>query len=166
VFRLATQHTSYWFQITRLNHLEHIYYGSLLPGSQPIEPFLFKRTAQTGGSVLYDAGDETYCLDTLLLEWSGIGKGDYRETPAELKMPDGTFTADFVYRSHEILEGSVSMDKLPSSYGEADGCQTLVITLKDESNSVTLLLYYTVYIKTDVITRRAVIITAIKSRLL
>jgi alpha-galactosidase len=158
VFRLTTQHTSYWFQIARFGHLEHIYYGSLMPNDQPIEPLLLKRTAQTGGSVLYDPSDETYCLDTLLLEWSGIGKGDYRNTPAEIKMPDGTFTADFVYRSHEILDGSVSMDTLPSSYGEAGYCQTLAITLNDESNHVTLLLYYTVYIQTDVITRRAVLI--------
>ncbi len=160
VFKLATQHTSYWFQITRFGHLEHIYYGSLLPNDQPIEPLLLKRTAQTGGSVLYDESDETYCLDTLLLEWSGIGKGDYRETPAEIKMPDGMYTADFVYRSHEILGGSFGMETLPSSYGKADGCQTLVITLKDESNNVTLLLYYTVYAQMDVITRRAVLVNS------
>ena len=158
VFKLATQHTSCWFQITRFGHLEHIYYGSLLPSDQSIEPLILKRTAQTGGSVLYDAGDETYCLDTLLLEWSGIGKGDYRETPAEIKMPDGTYTADFVYHSHQVIDGSVSLDTLPSSYGEADGCQTLIITLKDVSNDVTLLLYYAVYAQTDVITRRAVLV--------
>lgn len=158
VFRLNSRYTSYWFQVTRFGHLEHIYYGGLLPDSQPKEPLLLKRTAQIGGSVLYDAGDGTYCLDTLLLEWSGIGKGDYRETPAELKMPDGTYTADFVYHSHEIKDGSAGVDKLPSSYGEADECQTLVITLKDESNNVTLLLYYTVYVQADVITRRAVLV--------
>lgn len=158
VFRLTTLHTSYWFQLTQFKHLEHIYYGSLLPNDQPVQPLVLKRTAQTGGSVLYDAGDETYCLDKLLLEWSGIGKGDFRETPAELKMPDGTYTADFVCQSHEIRDGSASMDALPSSYGEADDCQTLVITLKDESNNVSLLLYYTVYVQADVITRRAVLV--------
>ncbi len=157
VFRLTAGRTSYWFRVTRFGHLEHIYYGSLLPDDQSIEPLALKRTAQTGGSVLYDPSDETYCLDTLLLEWSGIGKGDFRDTPAEIKMPDGTFTADFVYRSHQILNGSVSMETLPSSYGEEDACQTLVITLLDESNSVTLLLYYTVYADNDVITRRAVL---------
>ncbi len=80
VFRLTTEHTSYWFCVTRFGHLEHIYYGSLLPDDQSVEPLMLKRTAQTGGSVLYDPSDETYCLDTLLLEWSGIGKGDYRDT--------------------------------------------------------------------------------------
>ncbi len=157
VFQLTTKHSSYWFQITRFAHLEHIHYGHLLPNDQPIAPLVLKRTAQTGGSVLYDPGDETYCLDTLLLEWSGIGKGDYRNTPAEIKMPDGTYTADFVYKSHEVVEGSVKPDTLPSSYGDADDCQTLIITLLDESNNVTLLLYYTVYSQTDVITRRTVL---------
>ena len=158
VFRLTTQRTSYWFQITKFGHLEHIYYGSLLPNDQPTEPLVLKRTAQVGSSVLYDPSDATYCLDTLCLEWSGIGKGDYRDTPAEIKMPDGTFTADFVYQSHEVTGGSVSMETLPSSYGGTGDCQTLIITLRDESSSVTLLLYYTVYIQTDVITRRAVLI--------
>jgi len=158
VFRLTTKHTSYWFRVTRFGQLEHIYYGGLLPNDQPIEPLMLKRTALIGSSVLYDPSDETYCMDTLLLEWSGIGKGDYRNTPAEIKMPDGTFTADFVYQSHEVVSGSTSMETLPTSYGDVGECQTLIITLLDESNQVTLLLYYIVYGETDIITRRAALI--------
>lgn len=157
VFKLSTKQTSYWFRVTQFGHLEHIYYGKLLQDDQLIEPLLLKRTAQLGSSVLYDQSDETYCLDTLCLEWSGIGKGDYRSTPAELKMPDGTFTADFVYQTHRTVDGNISMETLPSAYGGKDSCQTLEITMRDVSNNVTLLLYYTVYPKTDVITRRSVL---------
>ena len=154
VFRLSTRETSYWFRITQFGHLEHIHYGALLPDSQPVEPLVLKRTARIGDCVFYDPGDETYTLDTLCLEWSGIGKGDYRETPAEIKMPDGTFTADFIYKSHRIVGGNPGMETLPSSYGGGGECETLEITMLDESNNVTLLLFYTVYEKTNVITRR------------
>lgn len=157
VFKLATRHSSYWFQVTNFGHLEHLYYGKLLPDDQPVEPLVLKRTAQLGGSVLYDPSDATYCLDTLCLEWSGIGKGDYRNTPAEIQMPDGTFTADFVYQSHRVMAGCEAMRTLPSAYGEAAACETLEMTLRDESNQVTLLLYYTVYRDVNVITRRAVL---------
>lgn len=157
-FRLNTAHTSYWFRVTPFKHLEHIYFGSRLPDDQSMETLALKRTAQIGSSVMYSPEDETYCLDTIPLEWSGIGKGDYRNTPAELKMPDGTFTADFCYQSHAVVDGSISMETLPASYGNAEDCQTLTVTLTDESNNVTLLLYYTVYEVADVIARSTALI--------
>ncbi len=156
-FRLTTKQTSYGFRVTKFGHLEHLYYGARLPDDQPLEPFAVKRTAVLGGGVAYDPSDERYCLDTMCLEWSGIGKGDYRDAPAEIKMPDGTFTADFHYRSHEITPGSAAMQTLPTAYGGAEECETLAVTLTDESNGVTLTLYYTVYGEADVITRRAVL---------
>ena len=157
IFRLSTNKTSYWFRVTEYGHLEHIYYGELLPDDQTLEPIFLKRTAQTGSSVLYAEGDETYCLDTLCLEWSGIGKGDYRDAPAEIKMPDGTFTADFVYQGYRAVKGGIEMETMPTSYGSGDDCETLEITLCDESNGVQLLLYYCVYDETNVIARRAVL---------
>ena len=95
VFRLTTQDTSYWFRVTGFGHLEHIHYRPRLK-DQPVEGLLLKRTAMIGTSVCYDESDQNYCLDNMCLEWSGIGRGDYRHSPAELKMPDGTFTCDFL----------------------------------------------------------------------
>ena len=157
VFRLTTDTTSYWFRVTKFGHLEHIHYGERLTAQDP-EPLALKRTAMVGSSVLYDESDATYCLDTMALEWSGIGRGDYRHSPAELKMPDGSFACDFLYRSHRVLPGFLPMETLPSAYGEETECDTLEITLEDESNSVQLRLYYTVYAQTDVMTRRAVLV--------
>ena len=87
-----------------------------------------KNIVPMGNSVVYDEADEIYSLDQMYLEWSDNGRGDYRQSPTELKMPDGTFVSDFVYASHEIREGSVPMETLPSAYG---GDQTLVVTLRD-----------------------------------
>ena len=44
-----------------------------------MEPLALKRNMPIGSSIAYDLSDAAYSLDTLCLEWSGIGKGDYRD---------------------------------------------------------------------------------------
>lgn len=156
IFRLSTLNTSYWFRITPFGHLEHIHYGPLLK-EQSVEGLEYKRTTTIGSTVLYDPSDNLYCLDNICLEWSGIGRGDFRHSPVEIKMPDETFVCDFIYKSHRILRGFVPMESLPSSYGNEDECETLELLLEDTSNQVTLFLYYTVFENTNVITRRNVL---------
>lgn len=156
IFRLNTQQTSYIFRVTAFGHLENIHYGELLK-DQPLEALLLKHTAIIGSTVAYDVSDPQYSLDTLSLEWSGIGKGDYRHSPAEIKMPDGSFVSDFRYKSHRIVDGCVPMTTLPSAYGDMPGIQTLEITLIDDPGNVVLYMYYTVFHDTDVITRRVVL---------
>lgn len=157
VFRLSTKGTAYWFRISAFGHLEHLYYGALLPEDQSAEPLEHKRTAIIGSSVNYDPSDDIYSLDNICLEWSGVGKGDFRNSPTEIKMPDGSFTEDFVYQSHRVFKGCSNMETLPASYGGKDECETLEITMRDKSCGVSLLLYYTIYYDTDIITRRAVL---------
>ncbi|HHU51147.1 MAG TPA: alpha-galactosidase [Firmicutes bacterium] len=154
VFRLDTVATTYLFRVTKFGHLEHIFYGPLLAPGEDVRVLAQKNNAPLGNSVAYDESDELYCLDQMYLEWSDNGRGDYRQSPTELKMPDGTFVSDFVYESHQMIDGSVPMSTLPSAHG---GDQTLVITLQDTTASVTLSLYYTVFAKVNVITRRAVL---------
>jgi len=155
-FYLSTAHTSYWFRVTKFGHIEHIHYGERL-SPQDMEPLSLKRTSAPGSSVLYDPSDGTYCLDNLPLEWSGIGRGDYRHPPAELIMPDGTFVSDFTFVSYAINPGAAPMRTLPCAYGEQSACETLVLTLRDRCAGAELCLYYTVFPETDVITRRAVL---------
>lgn len=157
LFALTSDNTSYWFRITKFGHIEHIHYGERLAPQDP-DGLRIKNTAMYGSSVMYDESDPLYCLDTMAFEWSGIGRGDYRHSPAEIKMPDGGFACDFVYHSHRILRGSAPMETLPNAVGKDDTCDTLEIMLEDKSNHVELLLLFTVYTQTDVITRRAVLI--------
>lgn len=154
VFRLDTENTTYIFRKTKFGHLEHIYYGNELDEGESANILSQKQTIPVGSSVNYDESDQLYCLDNMCLEWSDNGRGDYRQSPAELKMPDGTFVSDFVYESYDITEGCIPMNTLPSSYG---GDQTLAVTLKDTSCNVTIIMYYTVFEKTNVITRRIVL---------
>lgn len=178
VFYLQTAHTSYWFCKTKFGHLEHLYYGPFL-NIQPVDGVRYKRTAAVGSSVNYSTEDDLYCMDNLPLEYSTIGRGDYRFMPLEAVMPDGSFTADFVFESFTVTKGTVPMETLPTAWeGKREGAEskrarkengdaqkepgreieTLCITMKDTAFDVYLKLYYTVFPDTDVITRRAVLV--------
>ena len=161
LFRLDTAEMSYWLRVTPFGHLEHLHFGARLSEGDPapLEP---KRTMPYGSAVMYSDADSGYCLDTLCLEWSGVGKGDYRHAPCEVKMPEGSFVTDFVYKSHEIIPGCVAMDCLPGAYADAEteGVETLRIDMEDSLFSVKLSLYYTVFPDVNVISRRSVITNA------
>ncbi|MDR2542353.1 MAG: alpha-galactosidase [Treponema sp.] len=165
VFRLQTENTDYIFRITKFGHLEHVYYGAKLTpekellSASDVEALAPKRTAQAGGSIVnYSKEDPLYCLDTMCLEWSGIGKGDYRFSPSEIKMPGDTFTSDFVYESYSIKDGNIPMKELPSAKGKEEECSSLEINLIDKACDVKLSLIYTVYEKANCITRRVVLL--------
>ena len=171
IFSLQTKNTEYIFHVTKKGHLEHIYYGTKLSSDNIDAQTEFaltpKRTAQAGSAVLYDKDDPLYCLDTICLEWSGIGKGDYRFSPAELKMPvtntDCGFVNDFVFENYKLIQGIVPMKELPGgiycpgSYGTNEECSSLSVRLRDTACNVTLTLIYTVFEKANVITRRVVL---------
>lgn len=156
VFALDTDRTSYIFRVTKFRHLEHIHYGERVRASDA-EALSVKHDIQLGSSVMYDESDDCYCLDNLCLEWSGVGRGDYRQTPIEAKMPDGSFSSDFLYDSHEIVRGCLPMHSLPAAYDDENATQTLIIRMRERDRAVTLELYYTVFPASNVISRRCVI---------
>ena len=156
VFALDTDRTSYIFRVTKFRHLEHIHYGERVRASDA-EALSVKHDIQLGSSVMYDESDDCYCLDNLCLEWSGVGRGDYRQTPIEAKMPDGSFSSDFLYDSHEIVRGCLPMHSLPAAYDDENATQTLIIRMRERDRAVSLTLYYTVFPASNVISRRCVI---------
>lgn len=157
-FYLTTLHTSYWLRVTPYGHLEHVYYGPRIEEHQSMDAFAFKHTVPWGSCVNYSTESETYSLDTMCLEWSGMGRGDFRRSPMEIKMPDGSFVHDFIYQKATTKYGHAQMDGLPTAYGTHEDCMHLDIRLEDAPNQLELHLLYTVYEQTDVITRRVVII--------
>ena len=156
VFALDTDRTSYIFRVTKFRHLEHIHYGERVRASDA-EALSVKHDIQLGSSVMYDESDDCYCLDNLCLEWSGVGRGDYRQTPIEAKMPDGSFSSDFLYDSHEIVRGCLPMHSLPAAYDDECAAPPLFIRMRERARAVTLELYYTVFPASNVISRRCVI---------
>ena len=150
VFKLSTRNTSYVFCITEDGHAEHIYYGKRIP-DENVDALRLKNTIMLGTTV--DYGEKIgYSLDTVPLEYSGIGKGDFRHAPMELIMPDGSFVTDFVYDSYSVTDGAFECEgDLPYATGDA---QTLHIVLKDKKYAgVTLTLHYTVFEECNVIAR-------------
>ncbi len=153
IFQLDTRHTSYIFRIAPSGQPEHIYYGGKLPEGDYAGAAL-KNNAPLGSTVCYE--DSTVCLDSMLLEYSGIGRGDYRHSPLEVGMPDGSYVTDFVYNSYEICPEPFDSDcGLPFAQGPA---QTLYIHLKDKKYpALQMSLVYTVFSACDVIARNTVL---------
>lgn len=152
VFALHTEHTSYLFRVDSYRHLEHIHYGGRVLISDA-EALRLKNTVPYGDSVTIDE-EGKMCLDSIPLEWSGSGRGDYRPSPIGC-VSNGSTTSDFLYESHEILTGDVPIADLPSSYGAAE---TLVIHMADPVMHARLDLYYAVYPQEDIIARWAELI--------
>lgn len=155
VFQLDTAKTSYIFRVDKLGFLRHGYYGPKLNRPSAYS-FVFEKVAYpVGSSVLVDeANDPTMSLDMTLLEYSTLGKGDYREPSIHLEHPQG-YVLDFRYVSHELIEGGIELTGLPSPHG-AD--QTLIITLEDKVAGVRYLLLYSVFENANVILRTTKII--------
>ena len=147
VFRLETRGTTYAFRINE-GYPEHLYYGRRIVDSD-FTAIALKNTIDLGCTVKTEGSK--FFLERNLLEYSGVGRGDYRHNPIELLMPDGTFVCDFVYDSHRIYDGAYTTEGLPTAHGEA---QTLEITFVDKKFSdIALKLNYTVFEDCDAICR-------------
>lgn len=154
IFKLDTASTSYIFRVADCGKLENIHYGPKIR-SQSYDALLLKNTIQLGSSVDYDTS-ASLSLDNVLLEYSENGKGDFRHSPIEIVMPDGTYVSDFVYLSHEITDQAYTSKSLPTAYGKA---QTLTVTLADKKfANILLKLSYTVFEECNVIVRNTVLV--------
>ncbi len=155
-FFLTTARTSYWFVLTEHGHLEHVHHGPRLAAQDP-SALRWKRTARPASAIAYDAADVRYSLDTIPLEYSTIGQGDFRASPIEVLSPTTGYDLDLVHRAHRILPGVVPSQTLPSARGSDEDAQTLEVTLADDRAGVEVRLLWTVFAATDVIARRAVL---------
>ena len=159
LFNLSTKHTTYLFAITETGHLEHLYYGRLL--SNPtisVDALADKRSLNIGTSTAYDSDHPTLYLTNLCMEYSTMGKGDYRECSVNIEYSRGMQTLDFIVKSYRILPGKPrTFSGLPESYGDKNTCTTLEITLKETCLPLRMTLTYTIFEDSDVITRRATV---------
>ena len=146
IFHLKTEQYSYLLRITEQGIPEHLHFGAPVR-TEDAEGFLCRPGLGWGCSVLLDDGDTASSLDDKMLEWSGSGRGDYRESPLELA---GQST-DFRYTGMQIHEGIVPMESgLPQAQGN---CETLKVVL--EQPGLRVILYYSLF--DTVLTRRTVV---------
>ncbi len=152
---LKTSNLSYVFSVTQTKKLEHLYFGNRL-SDENFEALHFKPTAGIGSAILYERENHQTNLDFIPLEYSEFGKGDFRLSPLEFQMADGTFISDFMYLKHDVIQGVYPSETLPIGK-PSDDIETIVITLKDEKFDLYLKLIYTVYESTNVIGRRVIV---------
>src|SRR3989339_1853991 len=130
LFKLETKDLHYICRVLPTGQLEHLYLGHKLI-DQDMSVLEQKITAGAGSQIIYEKDGAQAFLDLIPMEYSGIGKGDFRLTPLEVKMPDGTYVTDFIYDSHEIVEGNIP-STLPFAQSNEKKVQSLVILMKDE----------------------------------
>ncbi len=146
VYHLKTKHYSYLFRINDQNVPEHLHFGAPLLTSDA-DALACKPGLGWGTAVLLEEGNTKSCLNAIPLEWSGSGRGDFRETPVELC----DAATDFRFESSRIVTGSVPMRSgLPQA---RNGLHTLELVLAQ--GDVKLRLYYTTF--ETVLVRRAVL---------
>ena len=144
VFHIRTESYSYLFKINAYGIPEHLHFGVPVQAEDTFA-LSCRPGLGWGCSVLLQQEDTASSLDTLALEWSGSGRGDYRESPLEL----AGVSTDFRYEGFEILEGTAPM-ALPQAHG---AIQTLKLTFVQPG--VKLHLYYSPF--PTALTRRAVL---------
>ena len=80
LFYLANDKLSYLFRVGKYGELQHLHFGA--PVKMEDADSLFCRQGLGWGSnIVLDDSDVESCLDFMALEWSGSGRGDYRESP-------------------------------------------------------------------------------------
>jgi alpha-galactosidase len=152
IFHISSGGTSYMFRVTPEGLLEHLHFGPAADISDA-EALAVKRGCGWGCAVLLREDDNASCPDALPLEWSGAGRGDYRESPAELEREEGTVSTDFRYAGFELADGDAPMEGgLPQASGAE---QTLTVIMRDEILGAELRLVYAQF--GPVLTRRAVL---------
>jgi alpha-galactosidase len=154
-FKLETKDLHYIFRVLPTGQLEHLYFGKKLI-DQNFEVLHQKITAGAGSQIEYERNGHKTLLDLTPLEYSGIGKGDFRLSPIEIKMPDGTYVSDFIYHHHQIQQGVIESKALPVAKPQQD-VTSLVITMVDETCHVEMDLIYTSFVDSNTITRRVVL---------
>ena len=148
VFHLQNDNSSYLFRIMD-GYPEHLHFGTRVETTDA-EALTAGLGCGWGGSTLYKEGSNACCLDFFPLEWSGSGRGDYRESPLELSAEGEPITTDFRFSGYEILKEQPASE-LPLSRGET----VLAVQLEDKEAGLRLTLHYGVL--PTVFTRRAVL---------
>ncbi len=155
VLHLNTNHTSYIMSVLPTGHLQNLYYGSRIRPLADYSCITQPNVAPYGSMVAYQKQHPNIGLDDQCLEYSALGKGDFREPAIELEAHNGCTVADFKYRSHKTYQGRGAIPGLPSATGDEKTCETTEVLLCDETILAELTLFYCVYPEQDVITRYA-----------
>ena len=83
VYHIRTDSYSYLFRVDGYGVLQHLHFGAPVH-IEDAEGFFCHPGLGWGSCTVLDDENSGSCLDDKPLEWSGSGRGDYRESPLEL----------------------------------------------------------------------------------
>ena len=153
-FYLETLRSMYQIKADEYGVLKHIWYGSRTECD--MEYLLDYPDVGFSGNIYEAENKREYSLDTMPLEYSCKGIGDYRISAAAITHPNGSDALDLRFDGYEIKKGKYEISGLPAVYADEDEAETLEIYLKDTSSDIRVILKYGVLEKKDIITRSAV----------
>lgn len=160
-FCIETKNTMYQMKADEYGVLKHIWYG--LRTDCDMEYLLDYPDVGFSGNI-YDAGNQrNYSLDTMPLEYSTGGIGDFRLSSISAVHSDGSNALDLRYQGYFTKKGKYSIMGLPAVYADENESETLEILLKDITSNITVILKYGVLEDIDIITRSVVILNSGKN---
>ena len=159
VLHLRNEQISYLIELEAYGLVSHLYYGKRLNDYHGIAryPRLHRDFEVELAEDLSDARD--YSIGTLLQEYSGFNRGDFRQPAIILQHEDGSTVTDFRYQRYEVTKGLAPLDGLPNAHVENEqDALTLKIYLRDDLKELTLCLHYTIFVHSPIVWRFATLV--------
>ena len=155
-FHLTNGEISYIFRVSEDGKLLQLYYGAAVPERD----YSYLVELQHRPMTTYrKEGDLRYSLEHVRQEFPEYGTTDFRHPAIYLRQENGSRITDFVYVSHQMVDGKPALEGLPATYTEAQTeAKTLILTLRDELTEVEVQLFYTIFADWPVIARSSKVI--------
>ncbi len=147
LLKIETKNTLYAMKIVHDKYVAHLYYGA----KSDFLRDMYKEYPVDFAPYVADIG-ANFSLNTVSTELSFFDSGDMKDTAVKIKNANGDSTTLFYYKSHRIFKGRCNFENMPYSRN-AD--ETLEIVYVDEVSGCKLYSYYSVFEKSDTITRYA-----------
>ncbi|MDL2254332.1 alpha-galactosidase [Ruminococcaceae bacterium OttesenSCG-928-I18] len=147
VIMMHTDKTSYILEARRDGTLENLYYGGRIEVDD-VSPLRAKVDAGYGMDVVRHEG--MAALSGLCLELSPQQRGDYRRGALLARMPHGGLASDYAFEKAKMGFSAAPAGGMPHA---KDGDETVTVSFSEPSG-VSVELFYTLFEKADVITKR------------
>lgn len=155
-FHLTNGEVSYIFRVSEDGKLLQLYYGAAVPERD----YSYLVELQHRPMTTYrKEGDLRYSLEHVRQEFPEYGTTDFRHPSICLRQKNGSRVTDFVYVSHQMVDGKPALEGLPATYTETQTeAKTLILTLRDAVTKVEVQLFYTIFTDWPVIARSSKVI--------
>lgn len=150
---LHTKNSSYQMKIGNLDYLLHLYYGPTIWDAD-LNYQVMQYDRGFSGNPYESRNARTFSLDAQPQEFTTQQQGDFRTTSIEVVNSDGSYSFHGKTVDVQISKGKYQLETLPCVFStENDTVDTVEVTLEDSVSQVQVILLYSVFEETDIITR-------------